>query len=80
LVFRQAMSTGTLAKVTRRNLLNFRKTLADNRNAAAKNYEGASFDLLEFDRLNQQGTNDASSIKERCRILCEFLQIPPFSF
>jgi len=31
--------------------------------------------LLEFDRLNQQGTNDASSIKERVRILSEFLGV-----
>ena len=29
------------------------------------------FDLLEYDRLSQQGTNDASSIRERWRILAE---------
>jgi hypothetical protein len=76
LVFRQAVSTGNVAKVTRRKLLDFRRALAENRDAAAKNYEGASFELLEFDRLNQQGTNDASSIKERTRILSEYLGIP----
>jgi len=76
LIFRSALAHGAQAKVTRRSLLDFRQKLAENREAAIKNYEGASFDLLEFDRLNQQGTNDASSIKERVRILSEFLGIP----
>lgn len=76
LIFRSAIKHGEGAKVTRRNLLDFRQKLAENREAAIKNYEGASFDLLEFDRLNQQGTNDASSIKERVRILSEFLDVP----
>ena len=35
----------------------------------------ATFDLLEFDRLSQQGTNDSNSIKERVRIMKEFLKI-----
>lgn len=76
LIFRSAIAHGEEAKVTRRRLLDFRQRLADNREAAIKNYEGASFDLLEFDRLNQQGTNDASSIKERVKILSEFLRVP----
>lgn len=75
LIFRSAMSHGEEANLTRRKLLDFRQNLSDNREAAIKNYEGASFDLLEFDRLNQQGTNDASSIKERVRILSEFLGV-----
>jgi hypothetical protein len=75
LIFRSAIAHGEEAKVTRRSLLDFRQRLAVNREAAIKNYEGASFDLLEFDRLNQQGTNDASSIKERVKILSEFLGV-----
>lgn len=75
LIFRSAIAHGEENKLTRRNLLDFRQKLADNREAAINNYEGASFDLLEFDRLNQQGTNDASSIKERVRILSEFLGV-----
>jgi hypothetical protein len=75
LVFRSALAHGEQAKLTRRSLLDFRHRLAENREAAIKNYENASFDLLEFDRLNQQGTNDASSIKERVRILSEFLRV-----
>jgi hypothetical protein len=75
LIFRSAVAHGEDTKLTRRSLLDFRQRLAANREAAIKNYEGASFDLLEFDRLNQQGTNDASSIKERVRILSDFLGI-----
>lgn len=75
LIFRSAIAHGEEAKITRRSLLDFRLKLAENREAAIKNYEGASFDLLEFDRLNQQGTNDASSIKERVKILSEFVGI-----
>lgn len=75
LIFRSAIAHDQEANLTRRNLLDFRQKLADNREAAIKNYEGASFELLEFDRLNQQGTNDASSIKERVRILSEYLGI-----
>lgn len=76
LVFRTALQMGHLDKLTRRKLLNFRERLADNREAAAQNYPDASFELLEFDRLSQQGTNDASSIKERYRILSAQLRVP----
>jgi hypothetical protein len=76
LVFRAALDMGHLDRITRRKLLNFRERLAENREAAAQNYADASFELLEFDRLNQQGTNDASSIKERYRILSLQLRVP----
>lgn len=76
LIFRSAINNKIATTLTRRKLLDFRQNLASNREAAIKNYEDASFDLLEFDRLNQQGTNDASSIKERVRILSDFLSIP----
>lgn len=76
LLFRTALEMGHVEKITRRKLLNFRERLADNRQSAVENYADASFDLLEFDRLNQQGTNDASSIKERYRILSSELRVP----
>ena len=38
--------------------------------------DAASFELLEYDRLTQQGTNDASNIKERLRILADFMNLP----
>ena len=75
LVFRAVIDIDQL-EVTRRKLLNFRERLRENREADVQNYAEASFELPEFDRLNQQGTNDASSIKERYRILSGQLRMP----
>lgn len=44
-----------------------------NRSAAERDITKANFELLEYDRLSQQGTNDANSIRERWRILEEWL-------
>ena len=76
LLFRSALETGDIDKIRRRKLLNFRQKVAQNREEAALNYPDASFELLEFDRMNQQGTNDASSIKERYRILSHAMRVP----
>ena len=75
LLFRGAKKSGELSKISRADLLRFRDSLISNREIAASDFEGASFELLEFDRLNQQGTNDASSIKERYAILCNALGV-----
>lgn len=60
--------------INRSWLLTFDQAVKDNRNSAETNYENADYELLEFDRLSQQGTNDASSIKERLRILKEYIE------
>ncbi|WP_121064605.1 DUF262 domain-containing protein [Chachezhania antarctica] len=75
LVFQRAASSGELQKVSRRSLIDFREELRRNRQRAEHDYTSSSFDYLEFDRLNQQGTNDASSIRERFRILANFLEL-----
>ncbi len=75
LVFKAAMQNGSLDKLKRRGFLNFRTKLAYNRVIASEDITKANYDFLEFDRLNQQGTNDASSIKERARILGSFLDV-----
>lgn len=75
LIFRTAVKFDQLSLVNRPKLLEFRKKLSENRDMAARDYENASFELLEFDRLNQQGTNDASSIKERYQTLCRVLGV-----
>jgi hypothetical protein len=54
-------------------LLKFQELRQLNRIAAEKAIAKADYELLEFDRMSQQGTNDASSIKERSRILEERL-------
>lgn len=73
LIFRTAQGIDELTKITRRKLLDFRERLKENRINAADNYAESSFELLEYDRLSQQGTNDASNIKERFNILAKEL-------
>lgn len=58
--------------VTRDRLWNFRSSVEQNRRIAEGDITMANFDLLEYDRMSQQGTNDAVSIKERVRILCDY--------
>ncbi len=69
LLFRSAIQSGEVDRITRRKLLNFRNKLKSNREQAENNYAESSYELLEYDRLTQQGTNDASNIKERLKIL-----------
>lgn len=75
LIFKKADELGELNKITRRKLLDFRDKLIDNRRAAESDYSSSSFDLLEYDRLSQQGTNDASNIRERYRTLASMLDL-----
>lgn len=77
LLFRTEMDRNLSGVVNRSQLSDFRRALAENREKAAQDYEGADFRLLEFDRLNQQGTNDASSIKERYLTICSFIKLEP---
>ena len=73
LIFRAAAAVNELDRITRRKLLDFREKLKDNRIAASEDYAESSYELLEYDRLSQQGTNDASNIKERFGILAREL-------
>jgi hypothetical protein len=58
------------SKVFARTKLNkFNQVRLANRKVAETDLTKARFELLEYDRLSQQGTNDASSIRERWRIL-----------
>ncbi|WP_283744325.1 DUF262 domain-containing protein [Sideroxydans sp. CL21] len=75
LLARDAKAANKLNKITRKDLINFQNERAKNKTIAATDITKAIFDLLEYDRLSQQGTNDASSIRERLRILKEYLHI-----
>lgn len=75
LIFRQALSQNEVNKITRRMLIDFREELALNRKNAEENYSDSTFEFLEFDRLSQQGTNDASNIRERFRTLAGYLNL-----
>ena len=75
LLFRSALRFDEVDRLTRRKFLDFRESLKHNRQAAEDNYAESSFELLEYDRLTQQGTNDASNIKERYKVLAERMNV-----
>lgn len=62
---------------TRTKLDKFNTKRNQNRNIAEEDITKANFELLEYDRLSQQGTNDANSIRERWRILEAWLEANP---
>jgi len=76
LTMRNAADVGKQSRFRRERIAEFQESLTCNRDQAAKDITKANFDLLEYDRMTQQGTNDAASIRERVRILCEILKIP----
>lgn len=65
------------SSMSRESLYGFRDVVRENRLMAEENYSDAKFDLLEYDRLSQQGTNDSSNIRERLGIISKFLGINP---
>jgi len=71
LLFRKAMHLNELKRITRGKLIEFREKISENRAIAEADYTKASFIFLEYDRLSQQGTNDAANIRERFSILAE---------
>jgi len=70
-----AIESNMTGNIKREKLYEFRDTVQQNRIDAEFNYADASFDLLEFDRLSQQGTNDSSNIKERLGIIAKYFDI-----
>ncbi|MBO2675933.1 DUF262 domain-containing protein [Shewanella algae] len=57
------------SSLSRNKLLKFNQSRENNRVVASDDITKADFELLEFDRMSQQGTNDASSIRDRVQIL-----------
>lgn len=75
LLIREYKASNKLGKFSRNMLIQFRDKLEKNRKKAEANIGSAEFDLLEYDRLSQQGTNDASSISTRLEILKTYLKV-----
>ncbi|BFO67050.1 DUF262 domain-containing protein [Chryseobacterium sp. KCF3-3] len=73
LLFKKALHENI--KINRIDLQEFDERVKNNRRIAEGNYEDADFELLEYDRLSQYGTNDVSNIRERFRIISENLGI-----
>jgi hypothetical protein len=76
LVIKSAAENGNIAKVTRAGLTAFFARIVENRQKAEHDITQAEFEFLEFERLSQQGTNDAASIRERVKVMCNFLGVP----
>ncbi len=72
LLFREAIASQKLNKLSRQVFWKFQNARQKNRDLAAKDITKAEFEMLEYDRLSQQGTNDASSIKERLSIIRKY--------
>jgi hypothetical protein len=75
LTMRNAAESGKQALFTRERIEEFILSIANNREYAQQDIANANFDLLEYDRMTQQGTNDSASIRERVRILSTYLGI-----
>lgn len=74
LLLRDYLNENKLSKFTRNMLVQFRLKLEKNRKKAEQDISLAEYDLLEYDRLSQQGTNDASSISTRLGTLKIYLK------
>lgn len=75
LLFKFALNEELESYITRKKLIEFNEKLKSNRQKASEDYENSSFELLEYDRLSQQGTNDSSNIRERLSILMSELKL-----
>lgn len=75
LLFREAIASGKTSRLGRNKLVEFNENRQINRDVASVNLAKANYELLEYDRMSQQGTNDASSIRERLRIIREYMKV-----
>lgn len=74
-LFKEAEKSNSLNNISRQKFIKFNEERDKNRTVAEKDITKASFDYLQYDRMSQQGTNDAASIKERLRIIREYFKI-----
>jgi hypothetical protein len=61
---------------TREQLVEFNGLREKNRKVAEKDIAAAKYELLEFDQMTLQGTNDKTSIQFRLQTLINFLRQP----
>ncbi|MGH3711067.1 MAG: DUF262 domain-containing protein [Pseudonocardiaceae bacterium] len=69
-------ATNSVSRISRQGFIEFNAKRQKNRLLASKDLSTANYELLEYDRMSQQGTNDASSIRERFRIAAEYFALP----
>jgi hypothetical protein len=74
MVFKKAIEEEWIHIVKRKYLLDFEETRKKNTKSATENIAEADYELLQFDRMTVQGTNDGVSIKFRTNVLYKFLK------
>jgi hypothetical protein len=74
LIFKKCSTDKWFAKVSRKTLLQFEELRAKNRVTAEQDITNAKYDLLEFDRMSVQGTNDALSLNFRFETMRNYLK------
>jgi len=79
LFFYRLLKLNALNKINRKDLENFFEDVKKHRKIAEKDISKANFELLEFNSMTYQGTNDANSIKERANILLSYFNYERFS-
>lgn len=79
LLFKEAEKQNKLDNLTRSKFADFKNAVSENRNLAEIGLDNEenhiSYELLEYERLSQQGTNDASNIRERLRIISSYMGV-----
>ena len=73
-VFKEALDNGWHGIISRHELNRFEERRIVNRRLAEEDIARAEYDLLEFDRMHLQGSNDKTSIEFRVRTLAAFLR------
>jgi hypothetical protein len=74
LIFENCSGEKWFGKLSRKTLLEFDELRAKNREAAEVDITQATYDLLEFDRMSVQGTNDTPSLKFRFETMRDHLK------
>lgn len=75
LVMKTVIENSKLNTITRDKFVDFDHKVQENRVIAEEDITKANYDLLDYDRMSQQGANYAASIRERFRIMREFIGI-----
>ncbi|QMU54988.1 MAG: DUF262 domain-containing protein [Nitrosopumilus sp.] len=75
LLFREAGYQSMLSNIHRQKIIEFVDAVEQNKVDRAENPKKEKRDLSEYDRLTIQGTNDASSIRTRFKIISKYFGV-----
>ena len=74
-LYLNAIMSNQLNIISRKKLFEFYEAVGKNRKIAEEDITNANYEFLEFERLSQQGTNDSYSIRQRVKIISDFIGI-----